>query len=360
MPEDVGTLLDETTVETFMDKVMGDYAGANAFFMAAIGDRLSLFADLTRNGEASATELAQRTGLNERYLREWLGGMAAAGYLSYDPGTARYAMPAEHAPVLSEEAGPWFLGAAFFDFSTNFGDTFHHLLEAFRSGEGVPQQIHGAEVAHSIDRFTAPWYENMLLPVWLPAMPDVLQRLEAGAGVCDVGCGRGRALVKLAEAFPSCTFTGFDVYEPAVEAAVQRARDAGVEDRVRFELRDVAHGLPGQYDIITTFDVLHDSVDPRGLLGAIHEALTPDGRYVCLEINCADRPEDNVGPLGTVFYGLSLAYCLPVSLAEGGEGLGTVGLPESKLRELAVAAGFTRVERAPVDDPFSAIYVLTP
>ena len=163
----------------------------------AIGDRLGLFADLTAYGEASSTDLAQRTGLDERYLREWLGGMAAAGYLGYDPDSGRYAMPPGHTPVLSEEAGPWFLGAAFYDFSTNFGDSFHLLLEAFRSGKGVPQEVHGAEVAHSIDRFTAPWYENMLVPVWLPAMPDVLRRLEAGAAVCDVGCGRGRALVTL-------------------------------------------------------------------------------------------------------------------------------------------------------------------
>lgn len=286
--------------------------------------------------------------------------MAAAGYLSYDPDTTRYGMPPEHAPVLSDEAGPWFLGAAFYDFSTNFGDSFRLLLDAFRSGEGVPQAVHGAEVAHSIDRFTAPWYENLLVPVWLPAMPDVLGRLEAGGAVCDVGCGRGRALVKLAEAFPSCTLTGLDVYEPAIHGAIQRAKEAGVEERVRFEVRDVARGIPGEYDVITTFDVVHDSIDPRGLLGAIRVALKPDGRYLCLDINCADRPEDNIGPLGTVLYGLSLAYCLPVSLAEGGEGLGTVGLPESKLRELASEVGFSAVERAPIDDPFSALYVLTP
>lgn len=360
MSNDVGTVMDQATVETFMDKVMGDYAGANAFLMGAIGDRLGLFADLATNGEASVTELAQRTGLDARYLREWLGGMAAAGYLTYDRDTTCYAMPPEHAPVLSEEAGPCFLGAAFYDFSTNFGDSFRLLLAAFRSGEGVPQAVHGAEVAHSIDRFTASWYENLLIPVWLPAMPDVLGRLEAGAAVCDVGCGRGRALVKLAEAFPACTFTGLDVYEPAIDGAVQRANEAGVGDRVHFEVRDVASGIPGQYDVITTFDVVHDSIDPRGLLRAIRAALKPDGRYLCLDINCADRPEDNIGPLGTVLYGLSLAYCLPVSLAEGGEGLGTVGLPESKLRELAREVGFSGVERASIDDPFSALYVLTP
>jgi SAM-dependent methyltransferase len=351
---------DEAVIETFMERIVGDYAGANAFFMGAIGDRLGLFTDLASNGPATSGELAERTGLAERYLREWLGGMAAAGYLTYEAATTRYALPSEHAPVLAEEAGPWFLGAAFFDFSTNFGDTFHMLLEGFRTGEGVPQAAHGAEVAHSIDRFTAPWYESMLVPHWLPQIPDVSSRLEAGGEVCDVGCGQGRALVKLAEAFPTCTFTGFDVYGPAIESAERRAKEAGVDDRVRFDRRDVARGLPGEYDVITTFDVLHDSVDPTALLGAIHAALKPDGRHLCLEINCADRPEDNIGPFGTIFYGLSLAYCLPVSMTDDGAGLGTLGLPQSKLTELANGVGFTEVTRAPIDDPFSALYVLTP
>jgi hypothetical protein len=244
MSNDAGTAIDETAVETFMEKVLGDYAGANAFFMGAVGDRLGLFTGLTEDGPATSRELAGRTGLQERYLREWLGGMAAAGYLAYDPGTARYAMPPEHAPVLAEEAGPMFLGAAFFDFSTNFGDSFHLLLEAFRSGGGVAQDVHGEEVAESIERFTAPWFENLLVPVWLPAMPEVLSRLETGATVCDVGCGRGRALIKLAETFPGCSFTGYDVYGPAIYGATQRAKDAGVDDRVRSRCATRPEGSP--------------------------------------------------------------------------------------------------------------------
>jgi 2-polyprenyl-3-methyl-5-hydroxy-6-metoxy-1,4-benzoquinol methylase len=360
MSRDAVSTVDEVAVESFMERVFGDYAGANAFFMGAIGDRLGLFADLASSGPATSDELAQRTRLAERYVREWLGGMTAAGYLTREAASGRYELPADHAPVLAEEAGPWFLGGALFDFSTNFGDTFHMLLDGFRSGEGVPQDAHGTQVAHSIERFTAPWYENMLVPAWLPAMPDVLQRLEAGGAVCDVGCGQGRALVTLAKAYPDCTFTGFDAYHPVIDAAVQRAKEAGVEDRVHFEVRDVARGLPDRYDVITTFDVLHDAIDPEGLLGAIHAALAPDGRYLCLEINCADRPEDNIGPLGTILYGLSLAYCLPVALAEGGAGLGTLGLPPSRLAEFATAAGFADVTRAPIEDDFSALYVLTP
>lgn len=365
MSQDVGTVdqqgvVDQAAIESFMDRVVGDYAGANAFFMGAIGDRLGLFKDLAERGPATSSELAERTRLQERYLREWLGGMAAAGYLAYDPPTQRYALPSAHASVLAEEAGPWFLGCAFFDYSTYFGETFHALLDAFRNGGGVPQALHGAEVAESIDRFTAPWFENSLVPLWLPEMPDVLSRLESGAAVCDVGCGRGRALVKLAEAFPASTFVGYDIYEPAVTGAIQRAKEVGVDDRVRFEVRDVAQGIPEQFDVITTFDVLHDSADPGGLLDAIRTALEPEGLHLCLEINCADRQEDNFGPLGTVLYGLSLGYCLSVSLAEGGAGLGTLGLPEAKLRQLALGRGYSAVARVPVEDPFCSLYLLRP
>ena len=355
-----GTELDRAAVETFAGRVLGDYAGANAFFMAGLGDRLGLFEVLARGGPAASGELAGRTGLQERYLREWLGGMAAAGYLAYDPPTRRYASPDAHVPVLAEEAGVFFLGAAFFDYSTNFGDTFHRLVDAFRSGGGVPQEAYGDESAESIERFTAPWFEHQLVPVWVPAMPEVRAALEEGVSVCDVGCGRGRALIKLAEHFPGCRYLGVDIHEPAVRHARLQAERAGVSDRVLFRTLDAAEGLPGRHDVVMTFDVLHDSADPLGLLGAIHDTLEPTGRYVCLDVNCAERPEDNAGPMGTVLYGLSLAYCLTVSLASGGAGLGTLGLPPGRLRELACEAGFRRVHQVPIDDPFNNLYELTP
>jgi 2-polyprenyl-3-methyl-5-hydroxy-6-metoxy-1,4-benzoquinol methylase len=360
MPAETTGVLEQAAVEAFAERVLGDYAGANAFFMAGIGDRLGLFKELATNGAATSDELATRTRLQERYVREWLGGMAAAGYLDYDPATGRYALPADHVPVLAEEAGPVFFGSAFFDFSTNFGETYRRLVDAFRDGGGVPQREYGAEVAESIERFTAPWFEHMLVQQWLPLMPDTLAKLEEGAMVCDVGCGRGRALSKLAAAFPRSRFVGYDIYEPAIQAARARVQDAGVADRVRLEVRDAAQGFGERFDVVTTFDVLHDSVDPQGILSAIRSALSSDGRYICLEINCADRPQDNLGPLGTVLYGLSLAYCLPVSLAEGGAGLGTLGLPESRLSELATEAGFSKVRRVPIDDPFNSVYELTP
>lgn len=244
MGPEISSEVSAEAVETFMEKVLGDYAGANAFFMAAIGDRLGLFKDLAASGTATSPELAARTRLQERYVREWLAGMAAAGYLTYEPDTGRYSLPAEHAPVLAEEAGRFFLGCAFFDYSTNYGQTFHRLLSAFRDGGGVPQDLFGEEVTEAIDRFTAPWCEHLLVPEWLPAMPDVLAKLQAGATVADVGCGRGRAVINLAQAFPACSVMGYDSYEPAVVAAQNRAAAAGLSDRVRFEVRGVVQGLP--------------------------------------------------------------------------------------------------------------------
>jgi SAM-dependent methyltransferase len=360
MSTEIGDALDEAAVEAFGDRVLGDYAGANAFFMASIGDRLGLFKSLAADGPATTGELAARAALQDRYVREWLEGMAAAGYLEYDPSTQRYAIPAHHIPVLAEEAGTSFFGNAFFDFSTNFGDTYQRLLAAFRSGGGVPQAAYGNEVAESIERFTAPWFEHRLVGEWLPEMPRVRAKLETGSDVCDVGCGRGRALIRLAESFPNSRFVGCDIYAPAIEAARASAEEAGVTERVRFEVRDATAGLGGRYDIVTTFDVLHDSADPGAILRSIRAALPPDGRYVCVDINCAERPEDNIGPMGTVLYGLSLAFCLPVSLEGGGAGLGTLGLPEGKLTRLAVAAGFSTVRRLPIDDPFNNVYEISP
>jgi 2-polyprenyl-3-methyl-5-hydroxy-6-metoxy-1,4-benzoquinol methylase len=203
---------------------------------------------------------------------------------------------------------------------------------------------------------TAGWFNNLLVQQWLPVMPQVQAKLEQGAQVADVGCGHGQALIKLAEAYPSSRYVGYDVLESSIATARARAAEAGVDDRVRFEALDAAQGLPEQYDVITTFDVVHDLVDPRGLLRAIRRALRPDGIFVCLEFNCSDKLEENIGPLGTVMHGSSIFYCLTTSLAQDGEGLGTLGLPESKLRELCTEAGFGSLRRVPIENPFNSLY----
>jgi SAM-dependent methyltransferase len=236
----------------------------------------------------------------------------------------------------------------------------NQLIQAFQYGGGVPQSAYDHNMWDGLERFTAGWFENLLIPVWLPAMPEVQARLEQGALVADIGCGRGKALIKLAQGFPRSRYVVYDIFEPTIAQATVQAQAAGVADRVRFEHRDVSTGLPEQYDVITTFDVIHDAIDPRGLLRAIRQSLRPDGRYVCLDINCAEYLEGNAGPLGSLFYGFSVLYCMTTSLSSHGEGLGTVGLPEGKLQELAREAGFSNVRRVPLENPFNNFYELQP
>jgi 2-polyprenyl-3-methyl-5-hydroxy-6-metoxy-1,4-benzoquinol methylase len=350
--------IDQAKTEAFLGKVLGDTSGMTTTILASIGDRLGLFKQLAQ-APATSEQLATRADINERYAREWLGAMASAGYVEYDPESRRFTLPTEHLPVLAQENGPIFFGGVHQMLAGMVGPL-NQLIQAFQRGGGVPQSAYDHNMWDGLERFTAGWFENLLIPVWLPAMPEVQAKLEQGTVLADVGCGRGRALIKLAEAFPRSRYVGYDVFEPTIAQATAHAQAAGVADRVRFEQRDVSTGLPEQYDVITTFDVIHDAIDPRGLLRAIRQALRPDGRYVCLDINCADHLEGNAGPLGSFFYGVSVLYCMTTSLSGHGEGLGTVGLPEGKLHELAREAGFSSMRRVPLENPFNNLYELQP
>jgi 2-polyprenyl-3-methyl-5-hydroxy-6-metoxy-1,4-benzoquinol methylase len=351
--------VDQEKVEAFVGKVLGDTSGTIVTVMAAIGDQLGLFKDLAAHGPATSVELADRVGINERYAREWLGCMASAGYLEYDPASGRFILPPEHAPALAQEPGPFFFGGVY-QMAIEMLRPYDRLVQAFREGGGVPQSAYSESMYDGMSRFTTGWFENHLIQEWIPAMPDVQAKLERGALVADVGCGRGLAMIKVARAFPNARCVGYDVYGPNVEQATAHAQSAGVADRVRFEQRDVSDGLPEQYDVIATFDVVHDAVDPRGLLRSIRQALRPDGIYVNLDINCSDKLEENAGPLGAMFYGISILYCMTTSLANGGEGLGALGQSEPKVRELCAEAGFSTVRRVPLEDPFNSLYEIRP
>jgi 2-polyprenyl-3-methyl-5-hydroxy-6-metoxy-1,4-benzoquinol methylase len=351
--------LDQAKVEAFVHKVLGDTSAALTTTLAVLGDRLGLFKDLAAHGPATSEELASRMGINERYAREWLGGMASAGYLEYEPTSRRFMLPPEHAPALAQEGGPVFFGGVY-QMMTGMSGVLDRLTAAFRAGGGVPQSAYHDDMWDGMERFSINWFENLLTQQWIPAMPDVQAKLERGAQVADVGCGRGRALIKLAQAFPIARYIGYDGFGPTIERAMANARAAGVADRVRFEQRDVSKGLPEQYDVITTFDVVHDAVDPVGLLRTIRQGLRPHGVYVCLDINCSDKLEENNGPLGAMFHGFSVLYCMTTSLAGGGMGLGTLGFHEPKVRELCAEAGFSNVRRVPLENPFNNLYEIRP
>ena len=357
--------VDQAKMEACTHRVLEDTSAMTVTIMAYLGDRLGLFKDLATNGSATSTQLAKRADINERYAREWLSAMACAGYLEYDPESSCFTLPPEHVPVLAQEYGPFFFGGVH---QALIGDlaVLDQIEQAFRDGTGVPQSAYPDTVWCGVERFTGSWFENSLVQEWIPAVPEVQAKLQNGtdmAHVCsvaDVGSGWGRALIKMAQAFPNSRYVGYDIYEPSVAEANAKADAAGVSDRVSFTQLDVVKGLPEQHDVITTFDVLHDMADPRQALRAIRQGLKPDGSYLLLEINSSDKLEENLGPLGAMLYGISVLYCMNVSLASDGEGLGTCGLPPSKVREFCEEAGFSTVRQLPLENPMNILYEVKP
>jgi len=349
--------LDMSKLQAFMNQTMTDMSAALVSFMCTIGDQLGLFKILATSGPSTSMELAARANISERYAREWLSALTSAAYLEYDPQTQRFSLPPEHAMILAMEGGPMFMGGGY-QLLLGLLKPLDHVIHAFREAGGVPQAVYDANLREGMARLSASWFEHMLVQQWLPALPEVQARLAQGGTVADVGCGTGRALVALAHAFPTAHFVGYDRFAPALAHAVTVASAAGVANRVRFEQRDIVEGLPGQYDLITLFDALHDIHDPVAGLRAVEQALKPDGLCLLLEMNCAERLEQNTGPAAAMLYGTSVLYNLPVSLADGGPGLGTMGLPESKLRSLCASAGLGRMSRLPANNPFHALYAI--
>jgi 2-polyprenyl-3-methyl-5-hydroxy-6-metoxy-1,4-benzoquinol methylase len=348
----------QTQSELFAEKALANITGLLVTLMAGIGDRLGLFSVLAQE-PVTCAELATRAQINERYAREWLNAMTCAGYIEYDPVTACFVLPAAHIPVLAQEGSVLSMSGMHQE-TIGVVSIIPQLLTAFRVGGGVSMDAYSADVWEGMARLSHSWFEHFLVQQWIPALPAVQEMLLRGVHVADVGCGQGRALIKLAQAFPLSRFTGYDIFAPLVEAATANAQAAGVADRVSFRQLDVSEGLPQQYDIITTFDMVHDAPDPRKLLCAIRQGLQPQGRYVCVEISCSEKLEENIGMRGALLYSSSVLYCMTTSLALGGAGLGTAGMPERLLRELCTEAGFSDVRRASIEDRFNALYAIIP
>ena len=208
--------IDQAKADAFVGKVLADTAGLAVTVISSIGDRLGLFKNLAELGPATSAELAERARINERYAREWLGAMASAGYLEYDPAIRRFTLPLEHVPVLAQEGGPVFFGGVQEEVVGLAGPV-NQLMQAFRSGGGVPMEAYDPSTWEGVTRFTSGWFENLLVPVWLPAMPEMQAKLERGALVADVGCGQGKALIKLAQTYPQSRYIGYDSFAPSIE-----------------------------------------------------------------------------------------------------------------------------------------------
>lgn len=348
--------LDQAKVEKFVERMVDDIATATRGALSYIGDKLGIFKAMAAAGPVTVEELAKKTRLNARYLREWLGAMATAQYVEYHADTGKYYLPPEHAAPLADENFPFFVGG-FIEMIVPTVSVAPKVAKAFKNGKGVPQSDYSPEMFEAIERGTAPWYKHQLVQKWIPAMPQVEARLNAGGTALDVGCGSGRATLTLARAFPKARVFGFDNHPGSIKRARASARAAGLANRATFKVADCTKLPPRQFDFISTFDVVHDSVKPVALMTSIRKALAPEGTYLLLEMNCSPNVNENINPIGRLLYSVSTLYCMTTSLAKGGAGIGAVmGMP--KARELAEKAGFTHFRKLPLDDPFSVLYEL--
>ncbi len=337
-------------------RVIGDTGGAFTITLGYLGDRLGLFKAMASSNPMSSTELAEKTHLNERYVREWLRAMVAAEYVEYDPASDKYYMTEEQAFVLANEDSPLFVGGAL-HFTAPSICNVDRIAEAFRKGGGIPYSEIGDEVPHAIERLFRPAYLNFLAKDWLGAVPGLVQHLQNGAQIADIGCGRGQSSVTMGKNFPKSHVLGIDYHEPSIEAARKLATSQGVTN-VDF-LQAPADKIPNgrKYDLICSFDCIHYMVDPKATLKAIRNALADDGVYMWSEPNAAANALENRNPVGKMFHAISPLHCMTVSLAFNGAGLGTV-IGESGARALAKEAGFSLFEKLPIQHPLNQFFAL--
>ena len=348
--------MDNKKVESMAFRVVGDMGGAFTMALGYVGDRLGLFKAMAGAGPLTSAELARKTNLNERYVREWLRSMVASEYIDYDPLLEKYVMTEEQAFVLADEDSPMFVGGGF-HFTTPSICNMPKILEAFRKGGGISYSDIGEEIPEAIERFFKPGYRHFLAKEWLGAVPGLVTKLERGASIVDVGCGCGQSTIAMAKAFPKSRVLGIDYDARSIERA-RRLAATEKAGNVMF-IQATADQIPRnqKYDLVCSFDCIHDMVDPKGTLRVIREVLADDGVYVWSEPNASDNAYENRNPVGKAFHAISPLHCMTVSLAHNGEGLGTV-IGEKGARALAQEAGFSRFERLPIDNPFNQFFAL--
>ncbi len=349
--------LDMDKLNAFVGRFVGDLGAAVHAGMVVIGEKLGLYQALAA-GPATPDELAARTHLDARYLREWLSSQAAGGYVTYTPGAGTFSLSAEQAFTLANEDSPAYLPGAF-ELALGSLASVPRITEAFRTGDGLGWHEHAEGVFHGCEKFFRPSYAANLISSWIPALDNVQQKLEAGALVADVGCGKGASTLLMAQAFPLSRFFGFDYHDGSIDGARKSARKAGLDERLTFEVV-AAKEFPGNhYDLVTVFDCLHDMGDPIGAAKHVLQSLAPDGTWMIVEPFANDELADNLNPVGRVYYGFSTLLCTPCSRSqEVGACLGAQA-GEARIREVVTAAGFTRFRRA-AETPFNLVYEARP
>jgi SAM-dependent methyltransferase len=345
--------VDMKKLEAFLGKVVGDVGAAMSAALVVTGDKLGLWKALAAHGAMTPAELAKRTETAERYCREWLNAQASAGYVTYDPPSGKFELPLEHAIALADETSPAFV-PGLFQVTEACWSGRAKIEQNFRTGGGLAWGQQHPCLFEGTERFFRSGYIGNLVGSWIPALDGVKGKLERGAKVADVGCGLGASTIIMAQAFPKSTFVGFDSHAGSIESANKRAKDAGVADRVRFEVAG-ATSYPGTgYDLVAHFDCLHDMEDPIGAAKHVRRTLAADGTWMVVEPFANDRAEQNHNAVGRVFYSASTMLCVPHSLSLEGPALGAQA-GEARLRDVIVTGGgFSRMRRA-TETPFNLV-----
>jgi SAM-dependent methyltransferase len=348
--------INEERLNAFLGKAIGDLGAAVSAVLISLGDELGLYKELAR-GSLTSSDLAHRTGTSERYIREWLANQAAGGYVEYDQASGKYFLNDEQALCLADPGGPVDLPGAY----AIVQDLFHvkqRALDNFRTGKGMEWGEHHPCLFHGTERFFRAGYNANLLSSWLPALDGVVDKLTRGGRAADVGCGHGASTILMAKAFPKSQFVGIDYHAASIDTARSRAAEAGVRN-VQFEVADATSYSDRDFDFIAFFDCLHDMADPEGASRHARQALKTDGHCMIVEPFAGDHVEDNLNPVGRVYYGASSLICVPVSLARNGPALGAQA-GERRLREIVVdGGGFTSFRRA-TETPFNIVLEARP
>jgi 2-polyprenyl-3-methyl-5-hydroxy-6-metoxy-1,4-benzoquinol methylase len=349
-------LVNPDKLQDFLGKAVGDIGAAMSANLVLIGDKLGLYKAMAQKDPVTPAELAKATKTTERYVREWLANQAAGGYLSYDATTGRYTLPPEQAYALADETSPVFLPGAFQVIAAAFAAE-PKIEQRFRSGKGLGWPEHDHRLFEGTERFFRPNYVGNLVSAWIPALDGVAAKLKTGAKVADVGCGFGASTILMAKAYPNSSFVGFDYHKPSIETARKRAKKAGVSNATFQAAKSTDY--PGKgYDLVAHFDCLHDMGDPVGAARRVRKTLAPDGTWMIIEPFANDRIEDNLNPIGRIFYAASTMICVPASLAYNGPALGAQA-GEARLREVVTKGGFTRFRRA-TQTPFNLVLEARP
>lgn len=331
--------LDEDRLNAFMGRFVAELGAMMHMPLVILGDRLGLYAALDDRGPSTSTELAEATGTHERYLREWLRANAAGGYLSYKPETDRYSLSAEQSFTLAQRESPAFIPGAFYTAAAMVRAE-PRITEAFRSGAGFGWHEHHPDLFVGVESFFRGGYLTNIVPSWLPSLGGMVERLERGARVADVGCGHGASTILMAQAFPNSSFVGYDYHDASVAWATRAATEAGVGDRCRFEVAGAADYPGTGFDLVTSFDVLHDLGDPLGAARHVRSTLATDGIWMIVEPYAGDSVAENCSPVGRIYYSASTMLCVPNSLSqEVGAALGAQA-GEQPIREVVRGAGF--------------------